>query len=160
MRVKARPRVEISCLVCGKKRMVRQSEIDKGQGKFCSHACSKTGKFNPWWAGGKRIANGYIRIYIPNHPYADIYGYVAEHRLVVEKNIGRYLKPNEVVHHINHDRSNNDLNNLRLLSSQSEHLSIHARGNSHWLGKKHKPETIEKMALARREYWRRRRMYE
>ena len=53
-------------------------------------------------------------------------GYVAEHRLVMEQAIGRYLEAGEVVHHINHDRGDNRIENLRLMSD-SEHRAMHMR---------------------------------
>jgi hypothetical protein len=49
--------------------------------------------------------------------------YILEHRLVMEQHIGRFLEPTEVVHHIDENPSNNDIANLRLYSSQSEHIS-------------------------------------
>ena len=65
----------------------------------------RRGKFegsqNPNWKGGKTICNGYIYVYAPYHPFAESKGYVREHRLVMEKHLGRYLKPEERVHHIN-----------------------------------------------------------
>jgi len=50
------------------------------------------------------------------------------HVVAMEKSIGRRLRPNEVVHHIDHDRSNNELSNLMLMS-RSEHSSLHATEN-------------------------------
>jgi hypothetical protein len=60
------------------------------------------GKNNFNWKGGRRKdKDGYILIYIPQHPNCDINGYVREHRLVMEKKMGRYLKKNEISHHKN-----------------------------------------------------------
>ena len=42
---------------------------------------------------------GYILIYKPKHPFATQNGYVFEHRLVMEKHLGRYRTPEEIVHH-------------------------------------------------------------
>jgi uncharacterized protein (DUF1330 family) len=88
-----------------------------------------TGKFlasqNPNWKGGRRIKdNGYIIVYAPQHPH-NVRKYVYEHRLVIEKHIGRYLRKGEIVHHINGIRTDNRLKNLKLFSSDSKHRSLH-----------------------------------
>ena len=44
-----------------------------------------------------------------------------EHNIVIEKHIGRKLKKGEVVHHIDHNRSNNNIENLVLCESQFDH---------------------------------------
>lgn len=48
-----------------------------------------------------------------------------EHRKVYEDYIGRKLKPTEVVHHINFDKTDNRIENLYLYSSKSEHTRVH-----------------------------------
>lgn len=68
----------------------------------------------------------YKKRYMPNHPYAMSCGCVYEHRLIMEKEIGRYLLPEEQVHHKDEDPSNNDIVNLILCSSQKEHSQEHA----------------------------------
>lgn len=77
----------------------------------------------------KKIAfrAGYICFFFPTHPYADKYGYVKEHRLMVERKLGRYLKPKEVVHHINKIKGDNRIENLMLFSKNSEHLKFHIK---------------------------------
>lgn len=85
------------------------------------------GKLAANWKGGRRIANkaGYVYIYNPNHPSATKEGYVMEHRLVMEKKIGRFLKKNEIVHHINGDTKDNRIENLELMGSKKEHSRKH-----------------------------------
>ena len=69
--------------------------------------------------------NGYIEKIAKNHPSANSAGYVMEHRLVMEYKIGRYLKPSEYVHHINHIRTENRPENLILCNSMKEHNQYH-----------------------------------
>ena len=86
------------------------------------------GKNNPSWKGGKTVdKSGYILVYSPNHPYRDNHNYVREHRLVMEKIIGRYLLPEEVVHHINNVNDDNRPENLEVMT-QSKHAKNHAKG--------------------------------
>ena len=81
---------------------------------------------NPNWKGGKRKkSNGYIEIYCPDHPNANSRKCVYEHQLVMEEHIGRYIKRGEVIHHIDGNKSNNNIDNLLLLSN-SEHIKLHA----------------------------------
>lgn len=69
--------------------------------------------------------DGYIRIFMPTHPFATKKGYIMEHRLVMEKYLGRYLHPTEIVHHINGIKSDNRIKNLKLFSSKGKHLNLH-----------------------------------
>jgi hypothetical protein len=81
------------------------------------------GSSNPSWKGGKINLKGYVRIWVPDHPSADNKGYVFEHRLVVEKHIGRYLKPDEHIHHIDGVKNNNVITNLQITNAKS-HSSL------------------------------------
>lgn len=87
---------------------------------------ARKGKKNYRWKGGKTITKeGYIEILKPNHPFANCRGYIFEHRLVMEKEIGRYLKPEEVVHHIDGNPANNAEKNLKLFACTNEHTAFH-----------------------------------
>lgn len=57
--------------------------------------------------------------------YTKIYGRHA-HRVIAEQMLGRKLKKGEVVHHIDHDKRNNDPLNLMIFKSQAEHSRWHA----------------------------------
>ena len=82
---------------------------------------------NGQWKGGRYIDdNGYVNILCKGHPGADKDGYVLEHRLIMEKHLGRYLTNNEHTHHINRIRDDNRIKNLQLCTSNSEHMRIHA----------------------------------
>jgi hypothetical protein len=68
--------------------------------------------------------DGYIYIRTEGHPNSSK-GYVPEHRLVVERMIQRFLRPGEVVHHLDNDRANNEINNLMLFKNAKEHAKFH-----------------------------------
>lgn len=85
---------------------------------------------NSYWRGGRTVQDGssgikYVMVRCPGHPNA-VRGYVMEHRLVVEKKLGRYLTAKEVVHHIDHDTFNNAPENLEVMSNSS-HIAMHNR---------------------------------
>lgn len=81
------------------------------------------GKNNPNWNGGKRIlVSGHIMVTAKKHPNATKDGYVFLHRLVMEKHLGRHLTKEEVVHHIDGDKSNNNLENLSLYPNHAQHI--------------------------------------
>jgi len=69
-------------------------------------------------------SDGYILIRKPEHPFAQCSGNILEHRLIMEQHLGRYLKPNEVIHHINGIRDDNRLENL-ILFKRSKHQALH-----------------------------------
>ena len=82
----------------------------------------KMGDKNPSWNGGKQEKgkgiNKYIYILTPNHPSVQNTKskYVAEHRLVMEKHLGRYLNRKEFVHHKNGIRNDNCIENLEIVT--------------------------------------------
>lgn len=52
--------------------------------------------------------------------------YIAEHRLIMERYLGRHLKSDEVIHHINRNRKDNRLCNLQLMTRKS-HRALHSK---------------------------------
>lgn len=93
-----------------------------------------TGENHGQWKGGRyKSSSGYIWVLVPGHPFGKDYGYVREHRLVMEKHLGRYLLPTEIIHHINEIKDDNRIENLMLLSSKGEHSYLHGkqRGGIH-----------------------------
>lgn len=71
------------------------------------------------WKGGKSInSQGYMMVKCKGHPRAKVsYRYrVREHILVMEKHLGRYLTKDEAVHHINGVKTDNRIENLKLMT--------------------------------------------
>jgi len=102
------------------------------------------------WNGGRNLSNGYLYIYSPEHPARTKHNYVFEHRLVMEKKIGRLLLPNEKVHHIDGNRLNNDIDNLFLFQSNGEHLRHERKGKCPNWSEKGLRDMREKQDLQRK----------
>ena len=113
------------CKKCGK-RVSRATRV--GKNKYCSVLCAirfhnahrhvPRGKESHMWGGGKTISGGYVRIMSRGHHEASSSGYAFEHRVVMEKKIGRDLLPSETVHHKNGIKTDNRISNLELWSSR------------------------------------------
>jgi len=90
---------------------------------------ARFGQANQSWRGGRTIdRDGYATRSAPGHPYARILprkktGRVLEHRLAMERKLGRFLLPAEIVDHIDGLRLHNAPENLRLFPSNAAHLS-------------------------------------
>ena len=83
--------------------------------------------------GGRKKHNGYWEIYKPDHSRARKAGYVYEHILIVEELLGRPLKfygpkhkDNEIVHHIDFNKLNNNPENLYVCKTGS-HRKLHGK---------------------------------
>ena len=55
---------------------------------------------------------------------------IYEHRQVMEAHLGRDLTSDELVHHRNHDKLDNRLENLEVMP-RGEHQRMHQLGNTH-----------------------------
>jgi len=105
--------------------------------KYCSLRClykSRKGQFvgpkSPTWKGGKVNMGGYIYIKSLDHPYKSKSGYIAEHRLIIEKLISRYLLPHDRTHHLNEIKDDNRPENLMAFTSESAHQRFHKDPNN------------------------------
>lgn len=84
------------------------------------------GKTHWNWKGGIEFKGQYRLIYSPNHPRAHR-GKVYEHILIMEEHIGRPLTEHERIHHIDHNKRNNNIQNLRLIANQADHARLHTK---------------------------------
>lgn len=106
------------------KTRAKMREVAKKRDPSTFKKCSLPMEKNPAWKGGRlNRRDGYIFVKQPSHPFAGFNGYVMEHRLVMEKRVGRYLQSNEIVHHRDGNRSNNDDSNLILLDKNKHQTS-------------------------------------
>ena len=79
------------------------------------------------WKIEKVISKGdYNYVIVKEHPHATKHGYVLEHRVVVENHLNRILDKDEIVHHKNHNKKDNRIENLDVMGL-NEHASLHAR---------------------------------
>lgn len=83
------------CATCGKI-FPRPKHVQRTH-TICSSKC-RNGKMNGRYRGGRTKSNGYVSVSAKDHPRQH-HGYVAEHVLVMEAHMGRYLYPGETVHH-------------------------------------------------------------
>lgn len=88
------------------------------------------GKNNPSWRGGEYIDfKGYVRVKTPeDHPSWIYNRSIGKHRLIMEDHLGRYLRPEEHVHHKDNNKLNNHISNLELLD-RSQHSKITTKTN-------------------------------
>lgn len=101
----------------------------KSPSKVTRQRLSETSRMesNPNWRGGRLVSRGRVYLKRPDHPHATKAGYVARARLMMEEMIRRYLLPQEVVHHIDGDVSNDDSENLQLFPDSASHSAHHGR---------------------------------
>ena len=99
------------CLTCGQEFSVHAYRTAKGEGKYCSVACSSIARRmeKSWaWKGGRFFTKGYWWLTLPKARR------FPEHRYIMEQTLGRELLQHERVYHINGIKSDNTPSNLSL----------------------------------------------
>lgn len=117
-----------TCENCGTEFQTLVAKLEYGLFKYCSDECRILG-LNRFYDREQRRgsekryfgAKGYVRVIDWSTGKRR---FIMEHRLVMERMIGRLLRPEERVHHINGDRADNRPENLRLYASHSEHMRV------------------------------------
>ena len=112
-------RIYHACIDCGKERWV-YLRGGKPRNLRC-RPCSQKFRVHSWPKDGrKRTPRGYMyqKLYPDDFFFsmADKNGCIFEHRLVMAKHLGRCLHRWEIVHHKNHIRNDNRIENLQLVS--------------------------------------------
>ena len=100
----------------------------KAHGLQCQRTGPRSGPEHTGWKGGRKIVKGYVYLYAPDHPNCTKQGYVAEHRLAMEKKLGRLLTRKEVVHHRNEVPADNSPRNLESFPDNPAHLKATRSG--------------------------------
>lgn len=126
----------LPCIFCGKK--IKVTGNRRNGFKYCSRHCfgkavlgkpenqakitRNYGSNHPNWKGGKVLRkDGYILFQVNGKRFF-------EHRYVMEQFLGRKLKTNETIHHINHIKHDNRLENLEVLSRSEHTHKYHTKG--------------------------------
>ena len=135
----------IKCDDCGEIRITRRNKhLLKKENHPCRSCSNKRNgikkKGKPSWNSGKRYSLREVErtSYINSSGYVEIWcgrgegsrgrkdGYRLQHHLVIEDTLGRKIQKNEVVHHINGNKTDNRIENLWIFKSISEHRQSHA----------------------------------
>lgn len=103
-------------------------ELKDPRSKYCrSHA--KTGRRNPMFGLKGQLSHkfkgGYVHNKLGYRLVMDNGRKVYEHRMIMEKHLGRRLTSDEVVHHINGNKIDNRIENLKLLNHQQHQAEHH-----------------------------------
>lgn len=140
-------RVTLKCEQCGEAFERYPSQLRRpGQGKYCSVRCRREGVKRGGSTSCTRCGREFYKQraesdsatdYCSSLCYqqhrdenrGDTYpriGSKHEHRIVAEAALGRALRPGEVVHHMDENKTNNRTENLAVFPSQSLHAKWHA----------------------------------
>lgn len=118
-----------TCKGCGKSFYAARwqlADVARNQGTYCSVACKgkvMSTRTRPLQDRAPYVnRQGYVMV--PVASGRNQINYEAEHRIVIERKLGRKLTSDEQVHHINGDKADNAETNLLVLSN-TEHQRLH-----------------------------------
>ena len=125
-KVRREPLEKKTCLKCKQIYLARVARWGRQESRFCFKKCQykfMVGENSYYYKTGKTNSNGYIIIDKDGEQFL-------EHRLIMEKYLKRKLDRFEVVHHIDHNKKNNNIKNLQVLSFYQHNLIHHPKRNS------------------------------
>jgi len=105
---------------CGSERVVSGNNLRRGISKSCGCYRQELGsnhfgeKHNNWKGGRRRQKNGYIMLSSPKYPGATFPNKTLEHTVIMARHLGRLLRSDESVHHLNGIKDDNRIENLEL----------------------------------------------
>lgn len=134
----------VNCEYCNKKMFRNKNQLERSKHYYCNTSCQMKAEYSKGIRDKyetTKIANetlrrrtqdrfdsgqikkmfdkyGYVHIYVPKE------GFVREHRYIMEQHLGRKLKDEEHIHHINHVKYDNRIENLKI-TTNSEHGKEH-----------------------------------
>ena len=125
----ARLRPAVPCSIDGCETVAKvRGWCPKHYSRYKAHG-DPTATTRPTYGSGVvKHRDGYLLRWAPGHPLAMAHGYVLEHRYVVHE-AGIAVPPGYHVHHLNHDKTDNRLENLAVMSP-SAHQRHHVAPGS------------------------------
>lgn len=119
---------------CGSRTEMYRGQPRRFVGRHNLRIKNQLGENNPNWKGGqpKQDKDGYWLIYKPDHPNRNIENRVFQHRLIYEHYLSIlfdeqiYLPKGSEIHHINEDKEDNSLINLKYMDTRKEHRQEHS----------------------------------
>lgn len=110
---------------------------DEEAARFSAFSAQRRGNLHPRYIGGHiNKRTGYRDIWVNGK-------LTLEHRHVMSEHLGRALRSDEVVHHLDGNPINNDISNLQLMN-QSDHIALHQELGQTQYGKRFTKPPIAK----------------